>query len=118
MPSYVHLLEEKLHFGEIQKRVEAAHFLGAPYDRELTQADSMAQLQAAAIASEIIAQGGPVSFNGHLIKDSTAIALIAYLQRLGKDLFRVETPPPKTVEPEPPVAQPNPVAVTYPPSPN
>ncbi|MFY8199310.1 MAG: cytochrome-c oxidase, cbb3-type subunit I [Pirellula staleyi] len=118
MPSYVHLLEEKLHFGEIQKRVEAAHFLGAPYDRELTEAESMAQLQAAAIASEIIAQGGPVSFSGHLIKDSTAIALIAYLQRLGKDLYRVETPPTKveapptqTAEPEPPVAQPNPVAV-------
>lgn len=93
MPSYRHLLEERLNFGEIQKRVRAAGFLGAPYGLELTEAESMAHQQADIVAAEIIAQGGTVAFNGKLIKDSTAIALIAYLQRLGKDLYRVETPP-------------------------
>jgi cytochrome c oxidase cbb3-type subunit I/II len=99
MPSYEHLLKERLHFGEIEKRVQAAHFLGAPYDRELTESEAMARTQSEAIAAEIIAQGGPVTYNGELIKDSTAIALIAYLQRLGRDLFRVdEAPKPATAE--------------------
>ncbi|MEQ1825243.1 MAG: cytochrome-c oxidase, cbb3-type subunit I, partial [Pirellula sp.] len=100
MPSYTHLLEEKLNFDEIQQHVQAAYYLGAPYEKELTEAKSMAQLQASAIAAEIIALGGPVSYNNQLIKDSTAIALIAYLQRIGKDLFRVETPATTTVPPE------------------
>ena len=93
MPSYQHLLTERLNFGEIEKRVQAAHFLGAPYDKELTEAEAMAHKQSEAVAAEIIAQGGPVTYQEQLIKDSTAIALIAYLQRVGKDLYRVEEPP-------------------------
>jgi cytochrome c oxidase cbb3-type subunit I/II len=92
MPSYRHLLVERLNFGEIQKRIQAVHYLGAPYDKELTEAEAMAHKQADAVAAEILAQGGKVDFEGKLIKDSTAIALIAYLQRVGKDLFRVDTP--------------------------
>ena len=98
MPSYRHLLVERLNFGEIQKRIHAVHFLGAPYEQELTDAEAMAHKQADAVAAEIIAQGGTVSFEGKLIKDSTAIALIAYLQRLGKDLYRVDTPTPALEE--------------------
>ena len=44
------------------------------------------------MAAEIVTQGGPVEYNGHLTKDSTAIALIAYLQRVGTDLFKTEEP--------------------------
>jgi cytochrome c oxidase cbb3-type subunit I/II len=99
MPSYKHLLEQKLNFKEIQKRVDAAAFLGAPYDKELTEAESMAQKQAEVFAAEIINQGGPVSYNGHLIKDSTAIALIAYVQRLGTDLFAVTPAAPPAEKP-------------------
>jgi cytochrome c oxidase cbb3-type subunit I/II len=105
MPSYEHLLTEQLNFGEIQKRVQAAHFLGAPYDKELTDAEPMARLQAAAIAAEINAQSGLVAHENRLIKDATAIALIAYLQRLGKDLTRVEPPanaPPASTPPAAP----------------
>ena len=94
MPSYRHLLVERLNFGEIQKRIQAVHYLGAPYDKELTDAEAMAHKQAEAVAAEILAQGGKVDFEGKLIKDSTAIALIAYLQRMGKDLFRVDAPVP------------------------
>ena len=101
MPSYRHLLTERLNFGEIQKRIQAVHFLGAPYGQELTDSESMAHKQADAVAAEIIAQGGTVSFEGKLIKDATAIALIAYLQRLGKDLYRVEPPAPAVETPVP-----------------
>jgi cytochrome c oxidase cbb3-type subunit I/II len=98
MPSYRHLLLERLNFGGIQERINAVHFLGAPYDLELTDAAGIARKQADVIAAEILAQGGKVDFEGKLIKDSTAIALIAYLQRLGKDLYRVD-PPATVVEP-------------------
>jgi len=106
MPSYRHLLVERLNFGEIQKRIQAVHYLGAPYDKELTEAEAMAHKQAEAVAAEILAQGGKVDFEGKLIKDSTAIALIAYLQRVGKDLSRVDTPAPVAETPvaETPVA--------------
>ncbi len=87
MPSYKHLLTEKLNFNEIPARVQAAKFLGAPYERELTDSVQMATAQAEQIAADIIAQGGQVKYQGTMIKDSTAIALIAYLQRVGKDLF-------------------------------
>lgn len=92
MPSYKHLLTERLNLKEIPKRVEAARFLGAEYDFELSEVEEISKRQAEAIAADIIAQGGPVTFEGELIKDSTAIALIAYLQRIGKDLFAPTTP--------------------------
>lgn len=108
MPSYRHLLVERLNFGGIQERINAVHFLGAPYDLELTDAAGIARKQADVIAAEILAQGGKVDFEGKLIKDSTAIALIAYLQRLGKDLYRVD-PPATVVEPPKLVDDPKPV---------
>lgn len=114
MPSYRHLLVERLNFGDIQKRIQAVHFLGAPYEQELTNADGMARKQAEVVAAEIIAQGGTVSFEGKLIKDATAIALIAYLQRMGKDLYRVDTPPPANapaVETPVPIAEDTPVPI-------
>lgn len=92
MPSYRHLLEERLNFKAIKDRVWAATCLGAKYNFPLDDSESVARLQAEKIAAEIIAQGGSVDFNGNLIKDSTAIALIAYLQRLGTDLYKTEEP--------------------------
>jgi cytochrome c oxidase cbb3-type subunit I/II len=104
MPDYQHLMLQKLNFAEIPKRVEAAHFLGAPYDRELTEAAKMAQDQAEFIAAEIVRQGGPAEYQDIMVKDSTVVALIAYLQRIGVDLFK--TPAPAT----PPAATPPAVA--------
>jgi cytochrome c oxidase cbb3-type subunit I/II len=91
MPPYRHLLSEKLNYREIPKRVWAAYFLGAPYDEELTNAEDIARTQAQVIAAEIISQGGPVTHKGILLEESTAIALIAYLQRMGTDLFKTGT---------------------------
>ena len=86
---------------------------GSPFPRstpdtdELTDAEAIAHKQAEVVAAEIIAQGGTVSFEGKMIKDSTAIALIAYLQRVGKDLYRVDTPKPAApAEGAPPEAAP------------
>jgi cytochrome c oxidase cbb3-type subunit I/II len=109
MPSYKHLLTEKLNFNEIPARVQAAKFLGAPYARELTDSVQMATAQAEQIAADIIAQGGQVKYQGTMIKDSTAIALIAYLQRVGKDLF---APVEQVVKPEANSSEPKPAAST------
>jgi cytochrome c oxidase cbb3-type subunit I/II len=86
------LLEERLNYNEIEPRVRAAQFLGAKYDFDPSQSADIARQQAEKVAAEIVAQSGQVEYNGHLIKDSTAIALIAYLQRLGTDLFKPEEP--------------------------
>ncbi len=98
MPSYAHLLETTIDFNKTTDRVWAAHMLGAPYDRELTEAPQMAREQAERIAADIVSQGGPVTTAGILTLDSQAVALIAYLQRIGTDIF---APPPaaKTEEP-------------------
>ncbi len=102
MPHYRHLLETKLNFNEIPKRVKAASILGAPYDRELTDGVAMAQEQAEVVAADIVKNGGPVKYNGVMVMDSQATALIAYLQRLGAD-----TDPSRAVAPPTaPAAQP------------
>ena len=90
MPNYRHLLEERLNYQEIEKRVRAAQFLGATYAFDLKDSADVARKQAEKVTAEIITQGGPVEYNGHLTKDSTVIALIAYLQRVGTDLFKPE----------------------------
>ncbi len=65
--------------------------LGAPYDRELTEAPEMAREQAELIAADIVSQGGPVMRGELLTIDSQAVALIAYLQRIGTDIFAPDT---------------------------
>ncbi|TVP98023.1 MAG: cytochrome-c oxidase, cbb3-type subunit I [Planctomycetaceae bacterium] len=94
MPIYEHLLVNELDFKQITDRVRAAHFLGAPYDRELEEAPEMARRQAEEIAAEIVSQGGPVKYGDTLVMNTQAVALIAYLQRLGVDLNRPVTPEP------------------------
>ena len=91
MPSFPHLMQAKLDFASIQKRVKVAHRLGAPYDQGLTDASEMAKEQARRIAWELAQQGGPLeadSSNGEKfdMADTKMVALIAYLQRLGTDL--------------------------------
>lgn len=93
MPSFDHLLDAELDFDKITPRVEAAHSLGVPYERELTEAPAMARQQAERMAADIVSQGGPVervlpSGERLMVMDTQAVALIAYLQRLGTDLFR------------------------------
>ncbi len=98
MPAYPEFESTLLNFKTIQERVNAVAYLGAPYQRELTEAESMARDQGMLIAAEIVRQQGPAG-----LEDKQVIALIAYLQRLGTDLT---TPLPAKTPEEAPVKAP------------
>jgi cytochrome c oxidase cbb3-type subunit I/II len=93
MPDYGHLERQTLNFKAIGERVQAAAYLGAEYDRELNEADEMAREQAREIVATIVEQGGPATIyleaEGKTLplEDTKIIALIAYMQRLGVDLY-------------------------------
>jgi cytochrome c oxidase cbb3-type subunit I/II len=88
MPSYNHLLVDDLKYDAIAPHVRAAAFLGAPYsEADLNDTKTVALKQGEKIAAEIVQQGGPT-----MTHEKQAIALIAYLQRLGTDAFRTEEP--------------------------
>ena len=88
MPDFDHLLSSKLNFNAIEPHVRAAASLGAAYDEEeITGSVDLARKQSLRVAADIVAQGGPANK-----QDMQAIALIAYLQRVGTDLFRTEEP--------------------------
>jgi len=110
MPSYEHLEMTRLNFKSIPDRVQAAAWLGAPYGLELTDAEDMARLQATAIVADLVAQGGPdrtflnpadannpAAYDDESkfirLEDSHAVALIAYIQRVGVDLHATEESP-------------------------
>jgi cytochrome c oxidase cbb3-type subunit I/II len=82
MPEYDHLFEEPLELDDIDTKVKI--FRGtfdAPYgDYDVENAEILAVVQAGQIADGLVAQGLPD------IRDKKAVALIAYLQRLGKDI--------------------------------
>ncbi|WP_428939579.1 cytochrome-c oxidase, cbb3-type subunit I [Fontivita pretiosa] len=91
MPKYPWLFIEKIDFSSIPVRVGAMQALGVPYsDTERETAFHHAQSQAAQIHAELLKQSGDDPRFRDL-QDKKVIALIAYLQRLGKDLF---APPP------------------------
>ncbi|MCM2375205.1 cytochrome-c oxidase, cbb3-type subunit I [Aporhodopirellula aestuarii] len=88
MPSYEHLLTEDLKYDAIAPHVQAAAYLGAEYsEADLNDTANVAMAQAERIAAEIVEQGGPAK-----TYEKQAVALIAYLQRIGIDLFAEETP--------------------------
>lgn len=102
MPSYGHLLTDTLNYDEIAPHVKAAWQLGAEYsDEDLNNTAEVAFKQAERISMEISIQGGPPN-----TMDKQAVAIIAYLQRIGIDLFA--TPEPKSDEKngDAPVAEP------------
>jgi cytochrome c oxidase cbb3-type subunit I/II len=81
MPSYPWLLTTALDFDSIPRHVEAQQMVGVPYtDADIKNAELAAKTQAASVAKEIAGQGGPKS-----LQDKQVVALIAYLQRLGRD---------------------------------
>ncbi len=88
MPIYKHLLATKLAFSEFGKRIHHINLNLKDGETFAIQLEKMVQKQSEAIAAEIISQGGPVAYEGNFIKDTSAVALIAYIQRLGTDLSR------------------------------
>jgi cytochrome c oxidase cbb3-type subunit I/II len=96
MPSYEHLERTKLGFSQIPDRVEAATFLGAEYDFDIADADDVARIQAREIVAQLVAQQGPDRVfvdpddprsEVVMLEESKVIALIAFLQRMGTDLY-------------------------------
>jgi cytochrome c oxidase cbb3-type subunit I/II len=86
MPRYPHLYEDTLPLGDLQDRVDAMAMLGVPYGAAaLADAPGLASAQAATLAADIVAAGGPAG-----LEDREVIALIAYMQRLGTDVSRTE----------------------------
>src|SRR5690606_12071345 len=88
MPAYAWMLEEPIEFSVIQPRVDAMVMLGVPYGNAVKEAESLARAQAAEIAAEIERQGGP-----HDLGDKQVTAMIAYLQRLGRDIQQAPAAP-------------------------
>ncbi len=91
MPSYEHLLTTELNFSDLPARIEAVASLGAPYDRELYESEEMAYEQGKKIVTEMLLQCDEESAKSlqamsPALAETKAIAVIAYLQRLGSDL--------------------------------
>jgi cytochrome c oxidase cbb3-type subunit I/II len=88
MPNYAWLLESPLDFELIPGRMTAMKRLGVPYtDPDIKEGIEKAREQAAEIAGNIEKEKGPAG-----LADKKVVALVAYLDRLGKDLFE---PPPE-----------------------
>jgi cytochrome c oxidase cbb3-type subunit I/II len=86
MPSYKHLYSKDINFAEIQPRIVSLAMLGTPYGDAVTNAEEMAREQALQIADTIRNSTTTTELVDNL-EDKQVIALIAYMQRLGTDIF-------------------------------
>lgn len=94
MPRYPWLFEDKIDFAEITNKMEAMQTLGVPY----TDADIAAGADSARSQAQHIADGLQPEFKQNqlltsdegLQPDHEILALIAYLQRLGRDAAPVQ----------------------------
>ncbi len=93
MPAYPWLLTQEVNFDEIQSRIDALAMLGHPYG-ELVVGDNAsrhARAQAERIAAELAEQAGEYPLvDPDNLAGKKIIAVIAYLQRLGVDLYKSE----------------------------
>jgi len=84
MPPYPWLLSWELNVEAAPARLKALQRVGVPYsDEQIARAITDAQAQADEIATGVAATGGPAD-----LQDKEIVALVAYLQRLGTDLYR------------------------------
>ena len=83
MPAYAWLLSNKIDFESIPSHLRALNRVGVPYNEATIRgAAEAARKQAREIGQQVIAQQGPAGLEGKQV-----VALVAYLQRLGTDLF-------------------------------
>lgn len=81
MPAYPWLFEQSIDKGETKGKINALRSVGVPYeDGYENEANADLEKQASQITATLKADGIEVS------EDAEIIALIAYLQRLGKDI--------------------------------
>ncbi len=100
MPAYPWFEKKELDFKSIPLRVKAMVFLGVPYTQdEQDNAEELARAQAKLIAGEIVEQNGPPG-----LEDKEVVALIAYLQRLGTDIYKTPEPEAETESTDEPAA--------------
>lgn len=82
MPEYTWLFSDKTDFAILRKKFEVMKTLGVPYsDSAVASAELDAKAEAKIIADELAAAGGVPAG----IEDKQIVALIAYLQRLGRN---------------------------------
>jgi len=81
MPSYPWLASNKIDYNILRKKLSVMKMLGVPYTgEEVSNADINAEKQAEAIYEGLVSQDPSLTS----VKDSEVIAIIAYLQSLGK----------------------------------
>ncbi|MBK8232805.1 MAG: cytochrome-c oxidase, cbb3-type subunit I [Candidatus Eisenbacteria bacterium] len=79
MPEYKFLKAERIDFRQTHKRLQAMRTVGVPYtDDEIQNSAEICRSQAQLIVDDLTAQGVKIE------PESRMIALIAYLQRLGR----------------------------------
>ena len=98
MPSYKHLVEGDLDYAAIQPRIRALAMIGTPYGEAVKNAETMAREQAAAVAAEIRKDMAGADLPEDL-ENRKVIALIAYIKRLGTDIYRTPTAEPAAETP-------------------
>ena len=90
MPPYPHLAKETIDFSNTQVKLRAMRNVGVPYRAEQIQtAEENARATAAAIAAGLAENAGVTVCDAptegcELVVNSRMVALIAYLQRLGR----------------------------------
>ncbi|MEZ4405059.1 MAG: cytochrome-c oxidase, cbb3-type subunit I [Polyangiales bacterium] len=95
MPSYAHLATSRVDFSDTARRVDAMRTLGIRYpEAQVTQAPAVARHEAEAIAADLAREGARVE------ADTQLVALVAYLQRLGRSQSTSRT----SLTPEAPTA--------------
>ena len=81
MPAYAHFATSAIAWDVLPRRIDAMAMLGVPYGDAVNNAIPMAKAQAAEVAAEIEQSGGPAG-----LADREIVAIVAYMQRLGKDI--------------------------------
>jgi cytochrome c oxidase cbb3-type subunit I/II len=82
MPAYSWLSSDKVDFALIRKKVSVMRQLGVPYSQgEIDESELNARAEALGIANGLKDQGAPAG-----LENKEIVALVAYLQRMGKDL--------------------------------
>lgn len=83
MPSYEWLSKTTADFGILGKKLNVMSMMGVPYSpEEIRDAEATARTDAKKIAAALVAEGAGIPQS---IEDKEIVALIAYLQRLGKN---------------------------------
>jgi cytochrome c oxidase cbb3-type subunit I/II len=89
MPAYPSLLENELDVSTTEAKINAMRTLGVPYDKGYEkQAVADLEKQAKEISDNLASDATPIIIS----PKREVIALIAYIQRLGKDISNSKTP--------------------------